>query len=125
MKNFIRTIALIIFGVIGWAACGAVFYVGEMIFKTYLAVLIHFILSPIIFIGLSYLYFKYFNLTSPLKTAVVVTGIVIILDFFVVALLIEKNFQMFTSVMGTWLPFLFIFLAVFLTGLNFNDKFLG
>lgn len=125
MKNLIRTIVILLFGVIGWAACGAVFYVGEIIFKTYLAILIHFILAPVIFAILSYVYFKYFNLTSSLKTAVAVTGIVISLDFFIVALLIEKNLQMFTSVMGTWLPFVFIFITVFTTGLNFNDKTLG
>ena len=125
MKNLIRTIVILLFGIIGWAACGAVFYVSEIIFKTYLAILIHFILAPVIFAVLSYVYFKYFNLTSSIKTAVVVTGIVIALDFFIVALLIEKNFQMFTSVMGTWLPFAFIFITVFTTGLNFNDKTLG
>jgi hypothetical protein len=125
MKNLIRTIVILLFGVIGWAACGVVFYVSEIIFKTYLAILIHFILAPVIFAILSYLYFKYFNLTSSLKTAVVVTGIVITLDFFIVALLIEKNFQMFSSVMGTWLPFGFIFITIFTTGLNFNDNTLG
>lgn len=125
MKNLIRTIVIIIFGVIGWAACGMVFYVSEMMFKTYLAILIHFILAPAIFALLSYLYFKYFNLTNPLKTAVIVTSIVIGLDFFIVALLIEKNFQMFTSVMGTWMPFIFIFITIFTTGLHFNDKSLG
>lgn len=125
MKNLIRTLVILLFGVIGWAACGAVFYVGEIIFKTYLAVLIHFILAPAIFAILSYFYFKYFNLTSPLKTAIVVTTIVIALDFFVVALLIEKNLRMFGSVMGTWMPFIFIFITIFTTGLHFNDKTLG
>jgi hypothetical protein len=125
MKNLIRIIVLLLFGVVGWAACGVVFYVGERIFKTYLAIVIHFLLAPAIFAVLSYFYFKYFNLTSPLKTAVIVTSMVIGLDFFVVALLVEKDFQMFTNVMGTWLPFLFIFITVFTTGLHFNDKSLG
>jgi len=125
MKNLIRTIVLLLFGVIGWAACGAVFYAGEIIFKTYLAILIHFILAPAIFAILSYLYFKFFNLTSPLRTALVVTFIVIGLDFFIIALVIKNNFQMFTNVMETWLPYGFIFITVFTTGLNFNDKTLG
>lgn len=125
MKNLIRTLVIMLFGVIGWAASGTVFYVGERIFKTYLAVMIHFLLAPAIFAILSYFYFKYFNLTSPLKTALVVTSIVIVLDFFVVALMIEKNLEMFTNVMGTWMPFVFIFMTVFTTGLHFNDKTLG
>jgi hypothetical protein len=36
---------------------------------------------------------------------------------FVVALLVEKSFDMFRSVLGTWLPFALIFLATWLTGI--------
>ena len=62
-------------------------------------------------------YFKKFDYTSPFVTAIIFTLIVMILDFFVVAMVIEKNLEMFESVMGTWLPFLFIFLTVWLRGL--------
>ncbi len=82
-------------------------------------------MAPLIFIGLSYSYFKYFNYTTPIVTALIFLLIVIGLDVFVVALLIQKSFQMFSNVMGTWLPFIFIFLSVFLTGLNLTDKTLG
>jgi hypothetical protein len=39
------------------------------------------------------------------------------MDVFVVALLIEGSFDMFKSVLGTWLPFLLIFLSTWWTGL--------
>jgi len=83
----------------------------------YLSLIIHFIASPFIFLGISNLYFKRFDYTSPLMTAIIFTLIVMVLDFFVVAMVIEKNLEMFESVMGTWLPFLFIFLTVWLRGL--------
>jgi len=125
MKNLIRTISLIFFGVTGWLISETIYYLGERIFRSYHAILIHFILAPFVFIGLSYLYFKYFNYTRPLATAIIITLIVLGLDIFIVALLIEESLEMFSSVMGTWLPFLFIFLTVFITGLNFNDQTLG
>jgi hypothetical protein len=43
-------------------------------------------------------------------------AIVIFLDMFVIALLVEKSFDMFRSVLGTWLPFVLIFLTIWLTG---------
>ncbi|MBR9997586.1 MAG: hypothetical protein KFF73_01385 [Cyclobacteriaceae bacterium] len=122
MKNFSKIIAILSFGTIGWVLSGLIFYFARMFLGNYLAVLVHFVFSPLAFIGLSYLYFRYINITSSLITAAFVTGIVIGLDFFVIGLLIEKNFRIFTSIMGTWLPFLLIFLSVFLTGLNFNDR---
>jgi len=39
------------------------------------------------------------------------------MDFFVVAMLINHSFEMFTSLMGTWLPFALIFLSTYLSGL--------
>jgi hypothetical protein len=47
----------------------------------------------------------------------VVRRIVIGMDFFVVALLIQRDFAMFRSVLGTWLPFGMIFLSMFIVGL--------
>ena len=35
-------------------------------------------------------------------------GKVVVLDILIVALLIERSFEMFTSILGTWLPFLLI-----------------
>lgn len=39
------------------------------------------------------------------------------LDVFVVALLVEKSFDMFRSVLGTWLSFALIFLPTWFTGI--------
>lgn len=125
MKNLAKTVSVLLFGLIGWGLSEMTFYISRMYLGPYLSVLIHFIFAPLIFIGLSYIYFRYINLTNALSTAVVVTAILIGLDIFVVALFIEKSFRMFSNVMATWMPFLMIFLSVFLTGLNFNEKTLG
>jgi hypothetical protein len=39
------------------------------------------------------------------------------MDFFVVALIIEGNLEMFSSLLGTWIPFMLIFVSTLLVGL--------
>jgi hypothetical protein len=41
---------------------------------------------------------------------------VIAMDFFVVAMLINRSFEMFASLLGTWIPFALIFASTYLTG---------
>jgi len=38
------------------------------------------------------------------------------MDVFLVALLIERSFEMFTSLLGTWIPWALIFTSTYLTG---------
>ena len=76
----------------------------------------HAVGAPVFFIILSAVYFRKFNYTRPLTTAAFFIGFVIIIDFFVVALIINKSLDMFRSVPGTWLPFLLIFGAAWVTG---------
>lgn len=61
-------------------------------------------------------YFKKFNYTNPLQTAIIFVSFVIFMDIFVIALLIEKSFVMFKSILGTWIPFILIILSTYLTG---------
>ena len=112
-----KPVIILTLGISGWAACGTIMFTLLQITTVYLSLIIHFIATPFIFLAISNLYFKKFDYTSPLVTAVIFTLIVMILDFFVVAMVIEKNLEMFESIMGTWLPFLFIFLTVWLRGL--------
>jgi hypothetical protein len=81
------------------------------------ALVIHAAAVPIIFAIVSAVYFTYFAYSSPLITAIGFVAIVIGMDFFVVALLIQRDFAMFRSVLGTWLPFGMIFLSTFIVGL--------
>jgi hypothetical protein len=78
--------------------------------------IIHAIAVPIIFTFVALLYFKKFHYTSPMQTAIIFVSIVILLDVLIVALLIQKSFEMFTSILGTWVPFSLIFVSTYLTG---------
>jgi hypothetical protein len=117
MKN--KTIILI-HALIGWILCGMIIGIGRSITSLKITLIIHAILVPIIFAGLSYFYFNKFNRYSPFKTASFFFVFAASMDFFIVALLIEKNMSMFASVLGTWIPFLSIFLVTWLTGRLMN-----
>jgi hypothetical protein len=110
-------IALIaVFGIVGWALCGSIVFVGREITSIDNALIVHAVGAPIIFGILSWIYFSGFSYTSPPWTAVIFTGLVIGLDVVVVALLIERNLEMFGSILGTWLPWVLIFASTYLTG---------
>jgi hypothetical protein len=52
----------------------------------------------------------------PLKTAIIYVLLVIVLDFVVVATFIEKSYAMFSSILGTRIPFALIFGSTYLVG---------
>lgn len=81
------------------------------------AILLHALVTPVIFTAISLVYFHRSGSWSPLRTAAAFLSVVVVMDIFVVALFIERSFDMFESILGTWLPFLLIFVATWWTGL--------
>jgi hypothetical protein len=112
-----KIIPLFIFAIIGWALCGAIMGIGRSITSLENTLVIHAIGAPIIFGTLSFIYFTRVNYTSPLVTALAFLAILVSLDVFLIALFVEKSFTMFGSILGTWIPFVLIFLSTYLTGL--------
>jgi hypothetical protein len=51
-----------------------------------------------------------------MQTALIFVGFVIAVDYFVEALIINRSFDMFASLLGTWIPFALIFSSTYLTG---------
>jgi hypothetical protein len=80
------------------------------------ALVVHAIGAPIFFTLVSWNYFGRFGYTNPQQTAVTFVSFVILVDFFLVALVIERSFEMFASPLGTWIPFALIFGSTYLTG---------
>jgi hypothetical protein len=100
----------------GWILCAATMSIGMAVTTLGTALIVHAIAAPIFFTAISLIYFRKFNYTTPLQTALFFLTFVIAMDFFVVALLITKSFDMFASFVGTWLPFALIFTSTYLTG---------
>ena len=116
-SNAKKIIILLILAFIGWALCGATMMIGMQVTSEQTAMVVHAIAAPIFFGTISWVYFTRFNYTTPLQTSLIFTAFVILMDFFVVALLVEKSLAMFTSLLGTWIPFALIFLSTYIVGL--------
>jgi len=112
----VKSVIILGHGLAGWMYCGALIGIGRQFLSLRVTLILHAIGAPLGFILISLLYFRKFAFTTPLQTALIFLGVVTALDFFVVALLIEKSFAMFASPLGTWLPLALIFGASYLTG---------
>jgi hypothetical protein len=102
---------------VGWAFCTATMLTGMATMSMDSALIVHAIGAPIIFSLVSLVYFNRFNYTSPLSTALVFVSFVLVVDFFLIALVINRSLEMFTSLLGTWIPFALIFTSTYVTGL--------
>lgn len=101
---------------VGWLLCGASMWIGMAVTTVENAQIIHAVAAPVVFFLLSWNYFVRFDFSSPLATASFFVAFVIATDVVVVALLIERSFEMFRSPLGTWIPFALIFATTYLTG---------
>ena len=102
---------------VGWALCAATMGIGMAVSSLHTALIVHAVAAPLFFVAVTYVYSTRFRYTTALQTAVAFVGFVVAMDFVVVALVINRTLQMFSSVVGTWLPFGLIFTATYLTGL--------
>jgi hypothetical protein len=98
-----------------WLACGLTMALGRSAFGLETALKIHAIAAPVFAALVSLVYFERFGV-SPLVAAAFVTLFIVVLDAGLVAPVFEKSYAMFMSILGTWLPFLSIFVATYLTG---------
>ena len=110
-------VVLLLHALAGWAYCGMLVGVGRRVLSLDAALVIHAVGAPVGFALLSLLYFKRFACTTPLQTAIVFLGVVVGMDVFLVAPVLEGSYAMFASPLGTWIPFALIFAATYLTGL--------
>ncbi len=101
---------------IGWTLCGATIAVGRSLTTMQTTLIIHAVAAPLIFYVVSYIYFRNFHYSSALKTSFIFVSFVIAVDAGLVAPFFEKSYEMFSSVLGTWLPFALIFTSTFVTG---------
>jgi hypothetical protein len=101
---------------VSWALCAAAMMIPMALVSEEFALVFHAIGAPIIAGTVSWNYYRQFGYTTPLQTAMTFVGFVIVVDFFLVALVIERSFEMFASPLGTWIPFASIFAVTYLAG---------
>ena len=111
-----KVLVILGYALIGWALCTASMMIGMAVTTLDTALIVHALGAPVFFFGVSLVYFTKFNYTSPFQTALIFVGFVIFMDFFLIALVINQSLEMFTSLLGTWIPFVLIFLSTTVTG---------
>lgn len=116
--NITKLVIVLVHAFVGWALCFATMGIGMAVTTLQNALIVHAIGAPIYFALVSLIYFKKFNYTTPIQTALIFVGFVMTVDFFVVALLINQSLDMFASLLGTWIPFALIFASTYVTGLS-------
>ncbi|MBI3738164.1 MAG: hypothetical protein HY258_03855 [Chloroflexi bacterium] len=115
--NSKKVIVILVHAFVGWMLCAATMGIGMAVTSLETTLIIHAIGAPIFFAAVSLIYFRKFNYTAPLQTALIFVSFVIVVDFFLVALLINRSLEMFASLLGTWIPFVLIFASTYATGL--------
>jgi hypothetical protein len=114
--NIRKIIIILIHALVGWVLCAATMGIGMSVTSIENTLILHAVGAPIFFALVSLLYFSKFNFTSPFQTALIFLVFVMVIDFFLVALVINQSLDMFTSLLGTWIPFALIFTSTWLTG---------
>ncbi len=120
--DYVKLLVVLIYAFMGWTVCGVVMFIGTAVTSEFIALIISALAAPIIFAVVSSYYFKKYDLTTPLETAALFVVFVVLLDFVVVALLINKSLAMFGNVLGTWIPFALIFISTYYTGRKLEKK---
>ena len=104
-------------GLVLWGLCGAVMAIGRRIWFLDTTLHVHLVIAPVVaFVVAAIHKFLAADFSSVLR-AMVLTGLVVILDAVVVAPIFERSYAMFSSLNGTWVPFASIFLASLAAGI--------
>ena len=114
--NMYSVLTAVAFGVATWAFCGSLIAIGRKFMSMENTLVFHAVGAPIGAAFFAWLYFSWVGDFSPLQAALIFVGTSLTLDVFVVAMLIEKSFEMFRSALGVWIPQASIFAATYLTG---------
>ncbi|MHA2318819.1 MAG: hypothetical protein ACXAC6_13805, partial [Candidatus Hodarchaeales archaeon] len=117
-----KTPIFLIHAFIGWALCGAVMKIGLATTSEINALIIHALAAPVFFSVITAVYYEKFGYTTPLQTASGFIAFVILMDFFAVAPIFEQSYEMFYSLLGTWIPFFLSFVSIFLMGSSLSRK---
>jgi Na+/phosphate symporter len=120
--DYAKLLIVLVYAFMGWTLCGVVMFIGTAVTSEFIALIIHAVAAPIIFAVVSSFYFKKYNLTTPLESAVLFVAFVVLLDFVIVALLIDKSLAMFGNVLETWIRFILIFISTYYTGRHEQKK---
>jgi hypothetical protein len=98
-----------------WGLCGAVMGFGRRLIGLDATLRLHLIMAPVFSFCVTLILGRLAPAPDSLLRAIAITAVVIVLDAAIVAPYIE-SYAMFRSLIGTWIPFVLIFLASWAAG---------
>lgn len=107
-------VVLVVHALVGWAVCGMTVALGREVLSMQSTLILHAVVAPLAFWVLAWRYALWFPKGSPVEVSATMLGVVVGLDAFVVAPLLERSYAMFRSVLGTWIPFALILASSYL-----------
>ncbi len=113
---------LVTHGVVGWLLCAAIMILTAALSTGTAALIVHAIAVPLVFAALAANYFRARGARDPLPTAVTWMVVFAALDLVLMAGVVQRSMEMFTSIAGTWLPFLLVFLATWGVGVMMSMR---
>jgi hypothetical protein len=99
-----------------WGVCGAAIAIGRRMWSIDTTLRLHLVAAPAIAYLVAAAHRELAPQFDPLLRAAAITITVMLLDALVVAPLFELSYAMFKSAIGTWLPFVAIFVAAWAAG---------
>ena len=91
--------------------------IGRKLWSLDTALRVHLIAAPVLAFLVSAIHVWLALDFNPALRAALMTGLVILLDAVVVAPIFERSYDMFRSAIGTWIPFVLIFIASLAAGI--------
>lgn len=107
---------LLAHGAVGWALSAVTMAVLLQLGGRMAALVVHLLAAPLIFTAVAWHYFRDRGAREPLTAATVWAATVFLLDLVIIAGLVQRDFGMFSSILGVWLPLVLIFLSTWATG---------
>jgi len=105
------TVSLIGHALVGWGVCGLTMMIGRRFLPMGLTLVVHAVVATLTFALLASRYAGRHPDVPAARIAWTMLGVVVGLDALVVAPFMERSYEMFQSVAGTWVPFALILAA--------------
>ncbi len=110
-------VSLILLALVVWAACGGVIAVGRRVSSMQTTLIVHLFAAAAFAFAAGVAHRLLAPNFDAVTRAAAMTSLIVALDALVVAPLFERSYAMFRSLLGTWIPFVAIFVARWAAGL--------
>jgi hypothetical protein len=111
-----KVLVILLLSLIGWGILLAVIVIGSKVTTISNTLIIQLIAAPILYAVISRIYFKRFGYTTPLQTALILMGVVILMHAVALAFFTQHGVNTYLKPVSTWLAFGLIFGVTYLEG---------